>query len=225
VPLQHEQLYIGSFLSIPLQPDKLLLHLNYSMITDNKIKFYLDTFKTLRFEDLVQLLQMAKEKTLQPGEAYIKQGTLHRKLCYITKGLVRIYTFRKNGEEATLQLYWEDQFFASRHSVLLNQPCPFIFEAVEQTELLEVDFNDMQALLDANIQYAPSRNFFLTEMLSQALDRVESFILLSPEERYGKLVAEKPDIVNRVPNKFIATMLGITPVSLSRIRKRMASKH
>jgi hypothetical protein len=56
------------------------------------------------------------------------------------------------------------------------------------------------------------------------MEKVADFLLLSAEERYLKLVNEKPDIVNRVPNKYIATMLGITPVSLSRIRKRVATR-
>jgi FixJ family two-component response regulator len=62
-------------------------------------------------------------------------------------------------------------------------------------------------------------------MLAQSMDRIESFVLLSPEERYRQLVEQKPNIVNRVPNKYIATFLGITPVSLSRLRRRMATKH
>jgi len=195
------------------------------MLNEEKIKFYLDTFKTLRFEDLVKLFALARKRELAAGATYIKQGGLHRKLAYVVEGLIRSYTFKPNGDEATLQLYWEDQFFASRHNVLFNEPSPFIFEALEPTTLLEVDFDEMQTLLDTHIQYAPSRTFILSTMLAQSMDRVESFILLSPEERYRKLLAEKPDIINRVADKHIATMLGITPVSLSRIRRRMAGRH
>jgi Mn-dependent DtxR family transcriptional regulator len=61
-------------------------------------------------------------------------------------------------------------------------------------------------------------------MLAESMVRVESFILLTPEERYLKLIRDKHDIVQRVHDKYIATFLGITPVSLSRIRKRIAGK-
>jgi CRP-like cAMP-binding protein len=194
------------------------------MIDEEKIKFYLRTFKTLGFKDLWKLFQISKKRHLEPGEAYIKEGDMHRKLAYITKGLIRTYTFKPNGEEVTLNLYWEDQFLASRHNVFMRKPSPFIFEAVEKTTILEADYDEIQALLDKNPQYAESRNFFMNNMLLQCMEKVADFLLLTAEERYLKLVSEKPDIVNRVPNKYIATMLGITPVSLSRIRKRVATR-
>jgi Mn-dependent DtxR family transcriptional regulator len=56
------------------------------------------------------------------------------------------------------------------------------------------------------------------------LQRVESFILDKPEERYQKLIARKPEIIQRVADKHIASFIGVTPVSLSRLRKRLASK-
>jgi DNA-directed RNA polymerase subunit F len=90
---------------------------------------------------------------------------------------------------------------------------------------LELDYKTAQGIIDNNPKLSSSRNTFLTNMLGQAMDRIESFVLLSPEERYNKLIAEKPDITNRVPDKYLATMLGITPVSLSRIRKRIVSQH
>jgi DNA-directed RNA polymerase subunit F len=60
--------------------------------------------------------------------------------------------------------------------------------------------------------------------MRQAFQRVESFVFLSPEERYQKYVEDHPNIINRAPDKYIANILGITPVSLSRIRSRIASK-
>lgn len=78
--------------------------------------------------------------------------------------------------------------------------------------------------MDKNPEYEPLRNFVLMSMLSGTLEMIEDFVLFNPEERYIKLISEKFDIVNRVPDKYIASMLGITPVSLSRIRKRIASR-
>jgi CRP-like cAMP-binding protein len=195
------------------------------MIDEKKIELYLSKFKTLQLSDLLMLFQLAVRRNLGAGATYIKEGTMHKKLAYLVKGLIRVYTINENGEEITIQLYWEDQFFASRHNVILHQPSPFMFQAIEDTELLEVDYDEMQALLDAHPQFSGPRNYFTLQMLSDAMERVESFTLLSPEERYLKLLNEKKDIMNRVPDKYIATMLGITPVSLSRIRKRIALRH
>lgn len=73
-------------------------------------------------------------------------------------------------------------------------------------------------------EFEPIRHFFLLNMLAESLHQIERFLFLSPEEHYRKLTSQLPDIVNRVPDKYIASMLGITPVSLSRIRKRMHEK-
>lgn len=195
------------------------------MLNDEKINFYLKTFKTLKLTDLFRLFKIAKRKTLKPGEVYIKDGSLHKKLAYITKGLVRTYTYKSNGDEITLQLYWEDQFLGSRHGIIMNLPSPFIFEAVETTTILEADYNELMAVIDRYPQFADAKNHFFNTMLAQAMERAADFMLLSAEERYLKLLNEKPNIVNRVPDKYIATMLGITPVSLSRIRKRLSTRH
>jgi hypothetical protein len=90
---------------------------------------------------------------------------------------------------------------------------------------MQVDYTQVQSIIDNNPRLSSMRNRLLMQIMSQIMDRVESFVLLSPEERYLKLIHEKPGILNRVPNKYISTMLGITPVSLSRIRKRIASRH
>jgi CRP-like cAMP-binding protein len=195
------------------------------MLTHEKIQFYLKTFKTLTLTDLFKLFRIAKRRKLQAGEVYIKEGSINKHVAYITKGLVRTYSFKKNGDEVTLQLYWEDQFFGSRHSIILNQPSPFIFEAVEPTTLLEADYDALMKVIDSYPQFAEGKNYFFNGMLSQAMERAADFMLLTAEERYMKLLNEKSDIVNRVPDKYIATMLGITPVSLSRIRRRLATRH
>jgi CRP-like cAMP-binding protein len=193
------------------------------MLDVQKIKHYLSLFKDLTLADLVKLFRMAKTRTLNTGDIYIKEGSAYKKLAYIKKGLIRAYFTKENGDEITVLLRWEDQFLASHDSVILRQPSRFVYQALEDTELLELDYDLAQDMFDKNQQYAKARNFFLLNMLAESMARVETFIMLNPEERYLKLMKDKPDIINRVPNKYIASLLGITPVSLSRIRKRIAS--
>ena len=194
------------------------------MIAEEKIRHYLALFPSLKPDDLFLLFSLAVRRELVAGEIYIRQDSYSRKLAYVVSGLIRSYAVRENGEEATIQLHWEDRFFASKDSILRNAASRFIYQAVEPTVLLEMDYDTMQTVLDANPQFAAPRNFFLLSMLADSMERVESFILLSPKERYLQLLDEKPDITARVPDKFIATLLGITPVSLSRMRSRIAKR-
>ena len=75
------------------------------MIKEEKIKYYLDTFETLQRGDLNKLFALAQKKVLQVGDIYIPEGSLTNKLAYVTTGLIRLFGFKENGEEATLQLY------------------------------------------------------------------------------------------------------------------------
>lgn len=136
---------------------------------------------------------------------------------------MRAYQLKPNGDEITILLRWESQFVGSYDTIMWQKPSRFIFQALEDTTLTETDYNLVQEMADRNSSIGAYRSIFQVDMLKEATGRIESFVLLSPTERYLKLIHEKPDIANRVPDKYLSTYLGITPVSLSRIRKRIAS--
>jgi CRP-like cAMP-binding protein len=191
------------------------------MTSDDKLLYYAGILKDLPLEDITELFAKASSKTLYEGEGYIRLHEENTNLAYIEKGIIRAYTYKENGDEATLLLRWEGQFVGAHDCILLNKPSKFIYQALEDTNILEIDYSEVERIMTENPKYEPVRNHVLMTMLSGALKMIEDFILLTPEERYKKLVAEKFDIVNRVPDKYIASMLGITPVSLSRIRRRI----
>jgi len=195
------------------------------MLNTEDIHLYSSVFKALKPYDMVELARLAHTKKLKAGEIYIREGSVSQRLAYIKSGLIRAYCLKQNGDDVTLMLRWENQLVASVDSVILGKPSRFIYQALEDTVLMEVDYQKVKPLIDKSPELAVSSNSFIMHMLGQAMDRLEGFVLLSPEERYLKLVNEKPNINNRVPDKYLATMLGITPVSLSRIRKRIASLH
>ncbi len=192
------------------------------MLSTEDIQFYLGIFKGLSLGDLYELFNMAQVKRIPAGGVYIEEGAISKKLGFIRKGLIRAYRIKDNGDDVTLMLRWENQFIASHDTVILNQPSRFTYQALEDTTLMEMDYGRMENILDNNPKLSSYRNVILLRMLSEALERMESFVLLTPEERYLQLLTEKPNIFNRVPNKHLATLLGITPVSLSRIRKRIS---
>ena len=195
------------------------------MLSQEDISFYLSVFKGLDLKDMYDLFKLSSTKKIKAGETYIDEGDIGQKLAYIKKGLIRAYHLKPNGDDITLILRWENQFIASHDAIIFKQPSRFNYQALEDTVVMEVDYAKAQPLLDNNPRLSATTKGVLQHMLAESMKRVESFVLLTPEERYLQLVQEKPDIVNRVPNKYLATLLGITPVSLSRIRKRIASPH
>ena len=105
-----------------------------------------------------------------------------------------------------------------------NEPTRQTWQALEDCELLEIDFDLVEKMSENNFPLIKTRMGFAQKMLLEALQRVESFVLDKPEERYQKLIAQKPEIIKRVADKYIASFIGVTPVSLSRIRKRLATQ-
>jgi len=128
-------------------------------------------------------------------------------------------------EELTFQLYSENNVVVNLHSILFEDPCKFTYEALEDTRAYQIDYQSWIELSSKNTDLLELNHRYVgRNAIKRAFQRVESFVFLSPEERYEKYIKDHPNLVNRVPDKYIANVLGITPVSLSRIRSRIASR-
>ena len=170
------------------------------------------------------LLQFATSKVIAASEIYIPEGKIFKKIFYIKKGLLRIFFVTESGEEKTFFFRWEGQIGAIPECIFDNQPTRQTWQALEDCELMEIDFDIVEKLSENNISLIKIRLGFAEKMFLDALKRVESFVLDKPEERYQKLIIQNPEIIKRVADKHIASFIGVTPVSLSRIRKRLASQ-
>jgi CRP-like cAMP-binding protein len=170
------------------------------------------------------LLQFATSKVIAASEIYIPEGKIFKKIIYIKKGILRIFFVTASGEEKTFFFRWEGQIAAIPECIFDNQPTRQTWQALEDCELMEIDFDIVEKLSANNISLIKIRLGFAEKMFLDALKRVESFVLDKPEERYQKLIIQKPEIIKRVADKHIASFIGVTPVSLSRIRKRLASQ-
>lgn len=149
-----------------------------------------------------------------------EEGKIARELFYIVKGLARLY-YTKNGEEITGYIFKENLFASSYESFLRQVPSIQTLETIEDCDLLVINYTDLQKL------YAelPKMQLLAGKVAEQRFINgqqiLASFILDSPEERYRKFEAEHGELLLRVPHHIIASYLGISPVSMSRIRKRM----
>jgi len=144
-----------------------------------------------------------------------------RHFYFINKGLLRLYGL-KDGEEKTLFFFSENMIAGIVDSYLDQAPSKLVLEALEDTEALAIHGKDLQELYSISSDLTKVGLLLTQYRLSHLLKFFSSFVLDSPEERYRKFLEEHPDLVLRVPQHIIASFLGITPVSLSRIRKRIS---
>lgn len=181
--------------------------------------------KELNWKEAKRLYNEAKREVLPAGEYILEAGSLTRNVFAIQKGLVRSFLLKENGDEITFTLFAEHQFFANWDHLFFDRPSRYYFQTLEPTIFYHLDYDRLQEILSRNPNLEQHRKFILQHILKQSLSRMETFVLLSPAERYQAFVAENPQLEQRVMDKYIASILGITPVSLSRIRKRLADQN
>jgi CRP-like cAMP-binding protein len=160
------------------------------------------------------------------GTVLIKEGTVAKKAFLIEKGCMRAW-LNSNGNDITFQFFFENEAVSSSESFRKNIPSLFTIETIEPCVLYWIDKKDWQRVMNeiTNLPTVKSKISDLTfERQYYYMRQLISFIKESPEQRYLNLLKKSPRIIQRVPLQYIATYLGITPVSLSRIRKRVSSK-
>ncbi|HZB15038.1 MAG TPA: Crp/Fnr family transcriptional regulator [Chryseolinea sp.] len=149
----------------------------------------------------------------------LKEGKVSERMFYIEKGCVRL-SFNKDGKDITFQFFFEGEGVSSAESFRNNEPSLFSIETIEPCTLHTLNKKDYEIM----IERSPRIKQELEEQTFQRLMYYQKMFLSriknSPEERYNELLKQSPHIVQRVPQHYIASFLGITSVSLSRIRNR-----
>lgn len=150
----------------------------------------------------------------------VREGQVANEIYFINKGLIRLY-YTKDIEEITGFIFKENLFASSFDSLLRAAPSIQTLETLEDCDLLVLTAQKVEELYET----MPKMNVIVRKIAEQrfinAQQILSSFILDSPEERYRKFEMQHKDLLLRVPQHIIASYLGVTPVSLSRIRKRI----
>lgn len=161
--------------------------------------------------------------TLKKKAFFVEYGNVCEDIGLIVSGSMR-YFQHKDGSEITGYFSIENEFVTSYKSFVTQMPANHFIQAIEDTELVLLSFDSLQQLYNHKLLSYKMERFgrLIAEYLICCYDdRLNSFIIQSPEERYLDLLSSRPDIIQRIPQHHIANFLGITPVSLSRIRRRV----
>ncbi|MBO9619790.1 MAG: Crp/Fnr family transcriptional regulator [Niabella sp.] len=138
---------------------------------------------------------------------------------YIDKGLVRYYS-EHEGKDHTLRLFRENMWVSEYASFLTRKPSPICIEALEDTTLFRLHFDKMQAGYERSKVFERFGRKIAEALFIREVEMATERRIKSAETRYLELLQNDPELINRVPLKYIASVLGIEPESLSRIRRR-----
>jgi len=183
----------------------------------------LKKYADLNEAEWIVFCQHLEFRPLKKKRFFIQPGTICKEFGFIAKGAVRYYHV-KDGEEITGYFSFENEYVSAYKSYLTQTPASNYIQALEDSELIVISHKNMELML-ANPLLAYKMERFGRLIAEHYLicyeDRVSSFITKTPEERYLDLLNTGREILQRMPQHYIAHFLGITPVSLSRIRKRI----
>jgi CRP-like cAMP-binding protein len=192
------------------------------MNKDEILNQYLQTFAGLTDKDITESLPFWKSRKIAKGDFFNMQSMVCNDLGLVVKGIFRIfYSDPKTEAEKNLFFFSENQFVVSFRSFISQNPCWYYIEAMEDSEIIFISYRDLNSLYETNLNWGKFGRLLAETFFAYAQSRTEEFMFFSHEERFLRLLAEHPNIIERIPAYHISSFLGITNPSLSRIRKRL----
>lgn len=161
---------------------------------------------------------------IKKGDYILRRGEMHRQSYFVQKGLLRYYSIDNKGKEHILQFAPEGWFVSDRQSSCLNINADFFIDALEDTDVLVVREEYVIAKAKENENFLELNNRLLHNHVRQLQNRINQLLSFTAEERYLDFVNTYPNFMLRVPQWMVASYLGITPESLSRVRKELADR-
>ncbi len=166
-----------------------------------------------------------KFQTYKKGDYFNEHRNVCKYMGFVFNGVFRSYIIdEKTGEEKNVFLYSHNQFVVSFKSFINQAPCDYHTQSMTDALVLSIHITDLQSLYKKSHAWERFGRLVAQEAFTIVMERTESFLFKTPEQRYLDLIKHHPDIFNTIPLYHISSYLGIQGPSLSRIRKRLSGK-
>ncbi len=187
------------------------------MTKEEIIKNISETYSTLSLECQEELPNKATILSLEKGSILVREGQYSDKTFYIIKGCARAY-YLKDGKDISDWFAFENEFISAIVSFFTEKPSPHYIELLEDSILIELSRGDIEGLADKYHDFERLLRVIVTQTMLSHQERIASMQFYNAEQKYENLLVIRPDITQRVPLTDIASYLGITLETLSRIR-------
>jgi CRP-like cAMP-binding protein len=188
----------------------------------SQIKEYVSKFMSFSNEELDSFLGRLTKKIIPKGDFLLAPNQVCDYVAFINRGHFRSYCMI-DGQEKTYNFFFDGNFFTDYPSFLSRQPSIEWHQAMEDAEVLTINYVDMQKGYMETPAWEKFGRLIAEYIIMGISERNRSMLFMSPEERYLNLMKTRPKVIANIPQHYIASYLGIQPESLSRIRKRLAT--
>lgn len=182
---------------------------------------FIRSFYPLSKDDYDKIINISEPKEFKAGTKLVRYGEISKKVFLVNKGVLRSYITMENGRELTKTLFTPSIFLASYTSMLIKKPSEFIYEALTDSHVYEIDYHAFQDLCNTNLEILKFYSKYMEHLFMHSENVFLELSLLDAKQRYLKLRKQIPNIDHLIPQYQIASYLNVSPVQLSRIRAKL----
>ncbi|RFZ91988.1 Crp/Fnr family transcriptional regulator [Mucilaginibacter conchicola] len=185
---------------------------------------YIKQHINLSDEDVQLMRSMSLEKTAHRKEILLKPGDVCRYKMFIISGMVRLYRTREDGSEHIMHFATENEWMTEPESLNHGTPTTYYIEALEDSHLLLWTKRDFTQLCVAIPQLKTYSEDIIAKNLAMTRERVFNTMSATAEERYDDFIRDYPDVFNRIPLHMVASYLGVSLKTLTRVRQAQVKR-
>jgi len=190
---------------------------------NNNLKKFISKYVVLSDAELEDIANKFKSKTVTKNNYLLRQGDICRDLVFVQKGCLRLY-YVKDDIEVSVWFAFEQSSAIEIYSFISENPSNYFLQAIEDSEVLYLPKAELHKLYQQQPKMQEMMRNFWEDVILNLINRFTALQTDSAEKRYLDLL-DKPAYLETIPQKYLASFIGVTPTSLSRIRKQIIKSH